>query len=69
MRLSTPDKGASPVGAEKLNMFTYLTCLMSFGADYAYRQLACDISLNYRGLSVKGTDKAIAALIGFASRD
>lgn len=49
-------------------MDQYLATLFSFGADYAYRQLAVDISLNYRGLSVKGTNKALAALIGFASR-
>lgn len=50
-------------------MLQYLRTLMTFGADHAYRQLAVDIQLNYRGLSVQGTDKALAALIGFASRD
>ena len=50
-------------------MQEYLNTLMTFGAEYAYRQLGYDIRLNYRGLSVKGTDKALAALIGFASRD
>ena len=44
-------------------MQEYLNTLMTFGAEYAYRQLKYDIMLNYRGLSVKGTDKALAALI------
>lgn len=50
-------------------MFTYLATLMSFGADYAYRQLSLDIRLNYKGLSQTGKDRALSALIGFASRD
>jgi len=49
-------------------MSEYLTNLMSFGAEYAYRQLSFDMQLNWRGLSVRGRDKALAALIGFASR-
>lgn len=50
-------------------MDEYLKTLRSFGSDYAFRQLAADLALNYRGLSVKGKEKALAALIGFASAD
>jgi|KBSMisStandDraft_5_1062788.scaffolds.fasta_scaffold2250893_2 hypothetical protein len=49
-------------------MNDYLSNLMTFGAEYAYRQLALDLRLNWRGISATGRDKALAALIGFASR-
>lgn len=49
-------------------MRQYLETLIFFGADYAYRQLSLDLQLHWRGVSAVGRGKALAALIGFASR-
>jgi hypothetical protein len=46
----------------------YLKRLMEFGSDYAYRQLARDLARSLRVMSPAGRERALAALIGFASR-
>lgn len=51
-------------------MLTYLANLMTYGADFAFRTLQSDLSDGYTWatLTQQGRDRAVANLIGFASR-